>query len=109
CVSSCALVKAYYGGVIATDLWQGSARRNRRLRAIPARPQARRDAVRALEAHFQTQPARSTMRVVTRRAAMLRRARPRWRHSQRAGGGSEGMSAFEGLCCKTLVETMGEP
>src|SRR5262249_14285044 len=29
----------------------------------------------------------------TRRAAMLRRARPRWRHSQRAGGGSEGMSA----------------
>jgi hypothetical protein len=25
----------------------------------------------------------------TRRTAMLRRARPRWRHSQRAGGGSE--------------------
>src|SRR5262245_3490533 len=35
-----------------------------------------------------------TMTVVTRRTAMLRRARPRWRHSQRAGGGSEGMSAF---------------
>src|SRR5215467_7792402 len=29
------------------------------------------------------------MRVVTRRAATLRRARPRWRHSQRAGAGSE--------------------
>src|SRR5262249_4056967 len=37
-----------------------------------------------------------TMRVVTRRAAMLRRARPRWRHSQRAGGGSEGHVRFRG-------------
>ena len=29
-------------------------------------------------------------------AGMLRRARPRWWHSQKAGGGSEGMSAFGG-------------
>ena len=29
-----------------------------------------------------------TMRVVTRRTAMLRRAKPRWRHSRRAGEGT---------------------
>src|SRR5262245_56776660 len=47
-----------------------------------------------------------TMRVVTRRAAMLRPARPRWRRSTRAGGGD---NFFSGLFIygRSYPSTMG--